>query len=198
MAPVGAGGVSADGKGTRIAGGLNDFRREACRALDDIDTEESTERADEDAKEDEDLTEPREEHADESREVEGEGTTCTLMSELAAGSPRSGGGLRFSFLNPDAATGAAVSPYPNDCRWNGAEGGAASERETLKVRLLAGADGGTAGRLKERFVAGADGGTPAAAASILSLASLAGVAGTGGSLKVGLSRSPRTTMICPR
>ncbi len=117
------------------------------------------------------------------------------MSEWGAGTPRSGGGLRFSFLSPAAGTVTAVSLCPNDCRWNGAEGGGAPERETLKVRLFAGADGGTAGRLKERFAAGADGGTPAEAASILSFASLAGVAGTGGSLNVGLSSSPRTTII---
>lgn len=81
MALAGAGGVSVDGNGTRIAGGLNDFRREACGALDDVEAEESTERTDEDAREDEDVTEPREENADESREVEGEGTTCIWMSK---------------------------------------------------------------------------------------------------------------------
>lgn len=59
----GAGGVSVDGKGTRIAGGLNDFRREDCGTLDDVDVEESTERADEDARESEDVTELTEEDA---------------------------------------------------------------------------------------------------------------------------------------
>jgi hypothetical protein len=117
------------------------------------------------------------------------------MSEWAAGTPRSGGGLRFSFLSPEGVTGAAVSRDPKDCWRNGAEGGASPERETLKVGLLAGAEGGTAGRLKERFVAGADGGAAAPAASILSFANLAGVAGTGGSLNAALSRSPRTTII---
>jgi hypothetical protein len=58
---AGAGGVSVDGKGKRIAGGLNDLRREDRGALDDVDVEEWTERADEDARESEDLTELTEE-----------------------------------------------------------------------------------------------------------------------------------------
>jgi len=73
---AGAGGVSVDGKGTKIAGGLNDFRREDRRALDDVDVEESTERADEDEREVEDLTELAEENTDECWEVEGDSTTC--------------------------------------------------------------------------------------------------------------------------
>lgn len=60
---AGAGGVSVDGKGTQIAGGLNDFRREDRGTLDDVDVEESTERADEDARESEDMTELTEENA---------------------------------------------------------------------------------------------------------------------------------------
>jgi hypothetical protein len=192
------GAVSVHGKGTQTAGGLNDLRREDRGALDVLEVEESIERAeDEDAREDEDVTEPREENRDESWEVEGDGMTWIWMSEWTAGTPRSGGGLRFSFLSPEPASGDAVSPCPNDCRWKGDEGGAPPERETLKVRLLAlaGADGGTAGRVKERFVAGADGGTLVCSASFLSFASLPGVTGTGGSLNAGRSSPPRTTMI---
>ena len=73
----GAGGVSVDGKGTRIAGGWNDFRREDRGTLDDVEVEVSTERTDED----EDVTEPAEENTDEWWESEGEGTSCNWTSE---------------------------------------------------------------------------------------------------------------------
>jgi hypothetical protein len=42
---------------------LNDFRREDRGTLDDVDVKESTERADEDARESEDMTELTEENA---------------------------------------------------------------------------------------------------------------------------------------
>jgi len=77
MALVGAGGVSADGNGMRIAGGLNDFRRDDRETLDEVDMELSTERIDED----EDVTEPAEENTDECWGVEGEGTICIWTSE---------------------------------------------------------------------------------------------------------------------
>jgi hypothetical protein len=60
---AGAGGVSVDGKGTQIAGGLNDLRREDGGTLEDVDVEEATERADEDARESEDVRELTEENA---------------------------------------------------------------------------------------------------------------------------------------
>ena len=62
---TGTGGVSVDGKGTRVAEGLNDFRREDRGTLDDVDVEESTDRADEDARESEDVTELTDENASE-------------------------------------------------------------------------------------------------------------------------------------
>ena len=63
IALAGTGGVSVDGKGTRVAAGLNDFRREDRGTFDDVDVEESTDRADEDARESEDVTELTEENA---------------------------------------------------------------------------------------------------------------------------------------
>ncbi len=59
-----SGGASVDGKGTRVEG-LYDFRREDRGTLDDVDVEESTDRADEDARESEDVTELTEENANE-------------------------------------------------------------------------------------------------------------------------------------
>lgn len=64
-AVIGTGRVSVDGKGTQVAGGLNDFRREDRGTLDDVDVEESTDRADEDARESEDVTELTDENANE-------------------------------------------------------------------------------------------------------------------------------------
>jgi hypothetical protein len=68
---AGAGGVSVDGKGTRIAGGLNDFRREDRGALDEVDAEESPERAEDES--DGEVIELAKEN--ELRDVEGKGMT---------------------------------------------------------------------------------------------------------------------------